>query len=149
MPQQRFDLEYQAADGTRQRPVIVHRAILGSVERMLAILIEHTAGQWPFWLSPRHALVCPVHENLRGAAVQVRDQLHAAGFHVDVAPHEERLSKMVRAGQQAGYNFVLVVGEREAAEGTVSVRTREGKQMGTRTVQQIIEHFEELDKEFK
>lgn len=144
---QRFDLKYTSPEGER-RPVMIHRAILGSVERFLAILIEQCAGWWPFWLSPRQAIVLPVgpSEAVRAHAQRVRNHLALGApfedlsardptappparpsqvFHVDVDPRTETLGRMVRRAQLARYNFVLIVGEKEAAEGTVAVRARD------------------------
>ena len=126
-PRRRFDLTYQGADGEAHRPVIVHRAILGSFERMLAILAEHTGGRWPLWLSPRQVLVLPVAERHAGYADEVRAKLARAGMFADVAPAgRATLKKRVREAWQLAYNYVLVVGDEEAAEGTVHVRPRDG-----------------------
>ncbi|CAI5496641.1 unnamed protein product [Closterium sp. Naga37s-1] len=116
----RFKLEYSADDEAagRKRPVIIHRAILGSVERMFAILLEHFAGKWPFWLSPRQVTVCPVSEKYSQYATKVRDEIHAAGFDVEADLSDRKLQKKVREAQLAQFNYILVVGAEEEAQGS-------------------------------
>ncbi|KAH1260066.1 Threonine--tRNA ligase, mitochondrial 1 [Glycine max] len=122
----RFKLEFSAEDEAKiERPVMIHRAILGSVERMFAILLEHYKGKWPFWLSPRQAIVCPVSEKSQAYALQVRDQIHQAGYYVDADTTDRKIQKKVREAQLAQYNYILVVGEEEANTGQVSVRVRD------------------------
>jgi threonyl-tRNA synthetase len=125
----RFDLSYKADDGSLQRPVMVHRAILGSVERMIAVLIEHTGGKWPLWLSPRQVMVVPVKDSYLNYANEVRELLHNAGYYVDVSDSNSSLPKKVAEAQAAGYNFILVVGEKEEKERTVTIR-RQGQMIG-------------------
>lgn len=94
--------------GEKKRPVIIHRAILGSVERMIAILTESYAGKWPFWLSPRQAMVIPVGPNFDEYAISVKDKLHAAGFMSEVdTDHGDTLNKKVRNAQLSQFNFIL------------------------------------------
>ncbi|XP_044488306.1 threonine--tRNA ligase, mitochondrial 1-like [Mangifera indica] len=124
----RFNLGYSAEDEAKtERPVMIHRAILGSVERMFAILLEHYKGKWPFWLSPRQAIVCPVSEKSQPYALQVRDQIHQAGYYVDADTTDRKIQKKIREAQLAQYNYILVVGEDEAKTGEVSVRERDVK----------------------
>ncbi|KAF6776835.1 hypothetical protein AHF37_03924, partial [Paragonimus kellicotti] len=128
-----------------RRPVIIHRAILGSVERIMAILTESYGGKWPFWLSPRQALVIPVVSAFDQYAMEVRDRLHAAGFMASVDTDPGRtLNKKIRTGQLAQYNFILVTGEKEATSGTVNVRTRDNKVHGEHPVDHVIERFRAL-----
>ncbi|KAJ3159324.1 54S ribosomal protein L39, mitochondrial [Geranomyces michiganensis] len=158
----RFDLKYQAADGAFHTPVIVHRAILGSVERMLAMLIEHYAGRWPFWLSPRQAVVVPVAQEFTEYASAVAAQLSGRGldpadvgraipayWHVDVDSSDRSLPKRIRDAQAAQYNYMLVVGETERAAQAVSVRRRDGVDLGVMTVPQIRALFTQHDREFQ
>eukprot|EP01122_Echinamoeba_exundans_P016199 TRINITY_DN8139_c0_g1_i1.p1 TRINITY_DN8139_c0_g1~~TRINITY_DN8139_c0_g1_i1.p1 ORF type:complete len:760 (+),score=99.11 TRINITY_DN8139_c0_g1_i1:49-2328(+) len=140
----RFNLKYRDENDRDQRPVIVHRAILGSVERFLAILIEHTGGKWPFWLSPRQAIVVPVHEDQREYATQIQRALWDQGFEVDVDASDNTLGKKIREAQVAQYNFILVVGAKEKETNTINVRTRDNTVHGERTVQQLIEDFDGL-----
>jgi len=122
----RFGLAYVDDKGEKQPPVIIHRAILGSVERMIAILTENFAGKWPFWLSPRQAMVVPVGPHVNEYAREVRDTLHAAGFCSDCDTDDgNTMNKKVRNAQIAQYNFILVVGEKEMTNKTVNVRTRD------------------------
>jgi len=148
---QRFKLEFAAEGGTdanaMDTPVIVHRAIFGSVERMLAILIEHTAGKWPFWLSPRQVIVVPVatSDALIEYTEKVRRAVHDAGFFVDVDLTDKTLQKKIREAQLSQYNFILVVGQKEQDEGTVNVRTRDDNAVrGTVTIQAIVDEFRDL-----
>ncbi|KAH7420484.1 hypothetical protein KP509_13G009700 [Ceratopteris richardii] len=140
---QRFDLTFSAEDeAKRERPVMIHRAILGSVERMLAMLLEHYGGKWPFWLSPRQVLICPVSAKFFDYAHQVRDQIHNAGFYVDTDSTDRKLDKKIREAQLAQYNYILVVGEKESSDGTVNVRTRDDNQVrGAVSIQELLEEF--------
>ncbi|ODM98921.1 Threonine--tRNA ligase, cytoplasmic, partial [Orchesella cincta] len=124
----RFNLNYIGDDGEKRRPVIIHRAILGSVERMIAILTESSAGKWPFWLSPRQVMVVPVGPSLNEYAEQVQKKLFDEGFQAEVDTDPgDTMNKKIRNGQLAQFNFILVVGDKEKAAGTVNVRTRDNK----------------------
>ncbi|PNX93089.1 threonine-tRNA ligase mitochondrial-like, partial [Trifolium pratense] len=113
-----FKLEFSAEDeGKIERPVMIRRAILGSVEQMFAILLEHYKGKWPFWLSPRQAIVFPVSEKSQAYALQVRNRIHQAGYHVDADTADMNIQKKVQEAQLAQYNYILVVGEEEANTG--------------------------------
>ncbi|XP_067931122.1 threonine--tRNA ligase 1, cytoplasmic-like isoform X2 [Watersipora subatra] len=142
----RFNLQYQSDEtGVLKRPVIIHRAILGSVERMIAILTENCAGKWPFWLSPRQAIVVPIAPALDNYATEVRDRLHNAGYMADVDTDAgNTFNKKVRNAQLAQYNFILVVGENERQAGTVNVRTRDNKVHGERAIDDVLARFKEL-----
>lgn len=120
----RFKLEYRENEGAAH-PVMIHRAILGSVERMTAILTEHYAGKWPFWLSPRQVLVVPVGPKYYDYAEKVKEQFKQAGFYADADVSGNTLQKKVRTGQVMKYNFVCIVGEEEEKAGTVNVRNRD------------------------
>ncbi|KHN00337.1 Threonine--tRNA ligase, mitochondrial [Glycine soja] len=138
----RFKLEFSAEDEAKiERPVMIHRAILGSVERMFAILLEHYKGKWPFWLSPRQAIVCPVSEKSQAYALQVRDQIHQAGYYVDADTTDRKIQKKVREAQLAQYNYILVVGEEEANTGQVSVRVRDLAEHKVMSIEKLLEHF--------
>lgn len=149
---QRFKLEYQAEDGKLKAPVIIHRAILGSVERMMAILIEHTAGKWPFWLSPRQAIVIPTKNDpkVMEYAQEVQKRVHDAGYHVDAELSDKQLAKKIRESQLAQYNYLLVVGPKEAENGTVTVRLRDNQeQQYTRSIDELLAELQKLIVEFK
>jgi len=146
----RFNLEYVGSDEKEvMRPVIIHRAILGSVERMFAILIEHTAGKWPFWISPRQAIVVPVSEKFSAYANEVRSLIHDAGFYVDCELSDKSLQKKIRESQLAQYNYILVVGEQEAAARTVNVRTRDNVVHGAKKLEEMVDEFKQLALQFK
>ncbi|WFD41084.1 threonine--tRNA ligase [Malassezia japonica] len=128
---QRFNLEYKTPQGSAEadkhteRPVMIHRAIVGSLERFIAILIENFAGKWPFWLSPRQVLVVPVTGSVYGYAEKVRAKLWDAGFFADVDLSDNTLNKKIRNGELAQYNFVFVVGHEEQESESVNVRNRD------------------------
>ncbi len=110
--------------------MIIHRAILGSVERFVAILIEHLAGKWPFFLSPRQAIVVPISEKHIDYCEGVMLYLHKAGFEVELDKSNAQLNKKIRNAQLEQWNYILVAGEEEAKEGCVDVRNREGQRIG-------------------
>ncbi|EOA36063.1 hypothetical protein CARUB_v10008521mg [Capsella rubella] len=123
-----FKLEYSslAEDETkREKPVLIHRAVLGSVERMFAILLEQNKGKWPFWLSPRQVIVCSLLKDDRSYAEKVRDQIHQAGYYDDVDTTDRNISEKVEEAQVARYNYILVVGDEEARRGQVTVWLRD------------------------
>ncbi|KNC97141.1 threonine-tRNA ligase [Spizellomyces punctatus DAOM BR117] len=156
---QRFGLKYQAEDGGFHPPVIVHRAILGSIERMMAILIEHYAGKWPFWLSPRQAIVIPVGMEYQDYARSVCQELSGRGvdisagnkrfWYVDVDETDHSLAKRIREAQKAQYNFMLVAGERERASKQVTVRRRDGTNLGTMSLEEVALMFGKLETAFE
>lgn len=122
----RFELEFKAETSSHARPVMIHRAILGSVERMAAILTEHFKGRWPFWLSPRQILVVPVGVKYNDYAQSIQQKLSKDhGFYVDVDLSGNTLQKKVRSGQLLQYNFIFIVGEQEQAEQSVNIRNRD------------------------
>jgi threonyl-tRNA synthetase len=123
-----FDLRYVAADGSRRRPVMVHRGAFGSMERMVAYLIEHYAGAFPTWLAPVQAAVLPVKDPVNGYAHEVARRLRAARLRVEVDDRPERVGRKIAEAQVRKVPYMLVVGEREAAAGLVSVRSRVGEQ---------------------
>uniref|UniRef100_A0A8C8EFW2 threonine--tRNA ligase n=1 Tax=Otus sunia TaxID=257818 RepID=A0A8C8EFW2_9STRI len=130
---------------TFTRPVIIHRAILGSVERMIAILTENYGGKWPLWLSPQQVMVVPVGPTCDEYAQKVRQHFHDAGLMADVDVDPGcTLNKKIRNAQLAQYNFILVVGEKEKASGTVNIRTRDNKVHGERTIADTVERLLEL-----
>ncbi|XP_068846774.1 threonine--tRNA ligase 1, cytoplasmic isoform X2 [Capricornis sumatraensis] len=142
----RFNLTFVSHDGDdKKKPVIIHRAILGSVERMIAILTENYGGKWPFWLSPRQVMVVPVGPTCDEYAQKVQQQFHDAKFMVDIDLDPGcTLNKKIRNAQLAQYNFILVVGEKEKTSGTVNIRTRDNKVHGERTISETIERLQQL-----
>jgi threonyl-tRNA synthetase len=121
---QRFGLEYVAEDGSRKQPVMVHRALYGSVERFFGVLIEHYAGAFPVWLSPVQVVMIPISERHAAYANKVADQLKAAGVRVEVDARNEKMNAKIREHALQKVPFMLVVGDKEAEAGTVNVRTR-------------------------
>ena len=130
MPE-RFDLKYIGADNTEHRVVVIHRAIFGSFERFIAILIEHYAGAFPLWLAPLQAIVLPIADRHLDYAGSVREQLAAAGLRAKVDERQEKIGYKIREAQLQKVPYMLVVGDREAAESTVAVRTRSGGDQGS------------------
>lgn len=137
MPE-RFDLKYVGADNREHRVVVIHRAIFGSFERFIAILIEHYAGAFPLWLAPVQATVLPIADRHVDYARQVRDRLTQAGLRVDVDDRQEKVNYKIREAQLQKIPYMLVVGDREAAEGTVSVRERTGGDKGSSPVSDFV-----------
>src|SRR6185295_14866598 len=117
-------------DNTEHRPVVIHRAIIGSFERFIALLIEHYAGAFPLWLAPVQAIVLPIADRHLPYAASVRDQLKQAGLRADLDERQEKIGYKIREAQLQKVPYMLVVGDRESTEGTVSVRTRAGGDQG-------------------
>ena len=128
MPE-RFGLEYVASDGSRKRPIMIHRALLGSIERFIAVLIEHFAGAFPMWLAPVQARVISVSEKAEAYAREAAGVLLAAGLRADADLSADKLNAKIRRAQLEKIPYMLVVGERDMAARVVSPRTREGKQL--------------------
>jgi threonyl-tRNA synthetase len=135
---QRFDLKYVGADNAEHRPVVIHRAIYGSFERFIALLIEHFAGAWPLWLAPVQVVVLPISDRHLAYARGVRDRLEAAGLRVELDERQEKIGYKIREAQLQKVPYMLVTGDREAAEGTVSVRSRVAGDQGARPVDGFI-----------
>ncbi len=134
---ERFDLSYIGEDGGRHRPVVLHRAILGSLERFLAILIEHTAGNFPFWIAPVHAVVLPVSDKFSDAGRAAMAKLKALGLRVETDDRNEKLGARIRKAEMQKVPCMLVVGEKEASAGTVAVRLRHGGDAGTMSLDEF------------
>jgi len=133
MPEQ-FDLSYRSSEDTDERPVILHRAISGSVERFLGILIENTGGDFPVWLAPVQARILPISDRHHEVAEQVENRLRAAGLRVECDVRAESIGKRIRDGELGKVPYLLIIGDREAEDGTLSVRARHGEDVGTLTV---------------
>jgi threonyl-tRNA synthetase len=135
---QRFGLEYVAEDGKRHQPLMVHRALYGSVERFFGTLVEHYAGAFPVWLAPVQAVVMPITDRQLDYAKKVHAQLEAAGFRAQLDDRKEKVNLKIREAQLQKIPYMLVVGDREAESGAVSVRHRKHGDMGARPVEQFI-----------
>ncbi|KAG2259524.1 hypothetical protein Bca52824_078818 [Brassica carinata] len=123
-----FELEYTAkVEGALETPVMIHRTVLGSIERMLAILLDHYQGKWPFWLSPRQVIVCSSsnNENHHSYSEQVRNQIHESGYNVDVDTTDRNISEKVGEAEVAQYNYILVVGDEEVTTRQVTALLRD------------------------
>ena len=121
----RFGLKYRTGEGEDATPVIIHRALLGSVERMMAILTEHYGGRWPFWLSPRQVAVLPVADRHTDAAHALARSLKARGISVEVDASTRSVPKKVRAAQVSQFNVMAVLGDAEVQDGTLALRFRD------------------------
>jgi len=139
----RFNLTYVDESGAKKTPVIIHRAIMGSIERMLAILMENNAGKWPFWLSPRQAIVLPITEDNHAYARKIKTEIQRHGFHVEINDDSKStLQKKIREAQLAQFNYLVVVGKEEEANGTVNVRTRDNAIHGSKSLTDLLEEFQ-------
>ncbi len=141
----RFGLTYMGADNAEHMPIVVHRALFGSFERFIGILVEHYAGAFPFWLAPVQARVLPVGDAHRGAARALRNRLAGAGYRVDVDERDETLGKRIRDAELEKLPFVVVYGDRESDE-ALAVRERGGGQT-TRSLPELLAQFAELARE--
>lgn len=136
-----FELEYAAADGTRKRPVMIHRALLGSVERFFAILLEHYAGAFPVWLSPVQAVGIPVAEEYVTYLDDVIAKLRTRGVRAEVDRSDDRMPKKIRTHTKAKVPFQLIAGEDDRTAGAVSFRFRDGTQLNGVPVDEAIDRI--------
>ena len=128
-----------------ERPIIIHRAILGSLERCIAILTEHFGGKWPFWLSPRQIMVIPISAKLNEFAERVKNRFVLEGYYADFDNNNLTLNKKIRNAQLQQYNFILIIGEKEAASNSVNVRVRdEEKERGSIKINEFLEELKSL-----
>jgi threonyl-tRNA synthetase len=141
---ERFNLLYVGEDNAEHRAAVLHRAIYGSFERFIAILIEHFAGAFPFWLAPVQAVVLPLSEKFVDYADKVGADLLAAGLRVDIDKSNEKLGAKIRDAQLQKVPWMLVVGEKEAGSGTVSLRKRTGGDQGTISIEELLTQAREL-----
>jgi threonyl-tRNA synthetase len=138
---ERFGLSYITADDTEERPVMIHRAITGSLERFLGILIENTGGNFPIWLAPEQARLIPISDRHADYAGQVRDALRAVGLRVEVDARSESIGKRIREGELAKVPYLIVLGDKEADAGEVSLRARHGEDAGTVSLAEAVERL--------
>lgn len=134
-----FELEYVGADGKAHRPVMIHRAVVSTMERMISYLIELYGGAFPLWLAPVQAVILPIAERHLAAAEAVERQLSEAGLRVELDRRQEKIGYKIREAQLQKVPYMLVIGDREAAEAAVAVRSRSGGDLGARAVQQFID----------
>jgi threonyl-tRNA synthetase len=140
---ERFDLHYAAEDGSLKRPVMIHRAIFGSIERFLGVLIEHTGGAFPTWLAPVQAKLIPIADRHIDYCEQVASQLRDAGLRVEVDARSERMQAKIREAQVHKIPYMLIAGDRDIEAGAVSVRTRSGEDLGALKVDQVVASLRE------
>jgi threonyl-tRNA synthetase len=138
MQPENFNLKYIGADNTEHRPVVIHRAIIGSFERFIAILIEHYAGAFPLWLAPIQAVVLPIADRHLPYAASVVKQLKQAGLRAELDERQEKIGYKIREAQLQKVPYMLVVGDRELETRTVSVRERSGGDKGASAVSDLI-----------
>ena len=136
---ERFELEYVGADGQKHRPVMLHRVVLGSIERFIGVITEHFAGKFPLWLSPVQAVILPISERHHEYAQKLQQQLDEAGLRVECDVRNEKIGYKIREAQLQQTPYMLVVGDKEAQEGTVSVRHRKDGDLGSLTLEAFIQ----------
>ncbi len=137
MPQ-RFDLEYTGADGEKHRPIMIHRVAFGSIERFIGILIEHYAGKFPTWLAPVQVRVMAVSEKFSDYAQKVQDELKAAGIRSEADLRNEKLGYKIREARMQRVPYMVIVGEKEMEEGTISVRKRDEGDLGAMKLEELV-----------
>lgn len=140
---ERFDLEYVAEDGTRKRPVMIHRAPFGSLERLIGILIEEYAGDFPLWLAPEQIRLLAVTEDYLPFAKQVADQMRSIGIRVVIDQSGERLGKMIRNAEKEKIPVMAVIGAKEVESNSLSIRTRASGELGAIPVEQAIDRIKQ------
>ena len=143
MPQ-RFDLEYTAEDGSKKRPIMIHRVCFGSIERFIGILIEHFAGKFPVWLAPVQVKVIPVSEKSMDYATGVYEKLKAAGIRTELDHKDEKVGYKIRQAQLEKVPYMLVLGEKEAAEGAITVRSRDKGDLGAAGLDAFIDDIKKM-----
>ena len=142
MPE-RFELEYTAADGSKKRPIMIHRVCFGSIERFIGILIEHYAGQFPTWLSPVQAKVLPISEKFADYANKVADELDKAGIRVETDHRAEKIGYKIREARNERIPYIIVVGEKDEAVNKVSLRSREKGEEGQVDLKDVIARIQQ------
>ena len=142
MPE-RFHLKYIGADNTEHTPVLIHRAIFGSFERFIAVLIEHYAGAFPLWLAPLQLRILTIADRHIEHGQSVRTQLTEAAFRVELDARQEKIGLKIREAQLQKIPYMLVIGDREVEKGTVALRSRTGGDQGPRDVDALVEALTE------
>lgn len=159
----RFELKYISKDGSRDnQPIMVHRAVFGSLERFFAILLDHYQGKWPFWLNPRQAVIVPVNDTHKEAATALQKRLvgdlvgeegvspmTGYNFYVDVDSRSETVGNRIKDAIQKGYSYIVMIGDKDIEKGTVAVRTRDSRKVDNLTPEQLYHQFIELEKQYK
>ena len=138
---ERFDMEYTAENGNRDRPVVIHRAMLGSLERFLGVLIEHLSGAFPMWLAPVQAVIVPIADRHNEFCFEVGKRISESGFRVEVNDSNDRMNAKIRQAQLQKIPYMLVAGDREVEAKSLSVRTRSGDNLDPMSIDQVIDRF--------
>ena len=138
---ERFDMEYTAENGNRDRPVVIHRAMLGSLERFLGVLIEHLSGAFPMWLAPIQAVIVPIADRHNDFCFEVGKRMSDAGFRVEVNDSSDRMNAKIRQAQLQKVPYMLVAGDREVEAQSLAVRTRNGDNLDPMSIDQVIDRF--------
>ncbi|HTY12803.1 MAG TPA: threonine--tRNA ligase, partial [Candidatus Omnitrophota bacterium] len=143
---ERFDLHYIAEDGTKKRPVMIHRVVLGSMERFLGALIENYGGAFPLWISPVQAIILPIADRHQAYAEKLKQRLLDAEIRVEVDPRREKINLKIREAQMQKIPYMLIVGDKEEAAGRVAVRSRSGGDLGVSEVDELLDKLrKEID----
>jgi len=147
---ERFKLEYDSeVEGVKKTPVIIHRAVLGSIERSIAILCEHTGGKWPFWINPRQIMICTIAPDFDNYALKVKQKLFNAGFDPDVDLSDKTISYKIRQCQMMQYSYILVIGKKEQDQEKVNIRERDILKKRFISVEELIEELNENIRQYK
>lgn len=143
---ERFDLTYSGEDNAKHRPVMIHRAPFGSMERFIAVLIEHCAGKFPLWLAPTQAVILPISDKFVEYADEVKSQLRKSDIRIEVDERNEKIGKKIREAEMNKIPYMFIIGEKEVAEGKVSLRKQAKGDIGTKTVAEALDFLkEEID----
>ena len=142
---ERFNLEYVAADGSRKQPIMIHRAIFGSLERFFGIMTENYAGDFPFWLAPEQLRLLPVTDEVMVYAETLQAELQSNGIRCTIDRSGERLAKLIRNGEQQKIPILAVIGSKEAEQNSLSLRSRRQGDMGTILKQDLLKAAKEAN----
>ncbi|CUM66136.1 uncharacterized protein PRCAT00003793001 [Priceomyces carsonii] len=160
---EKFKLHYVSPDGSREnRPIMIHRAVFGSLERFFALLLDHYKGKWPFWINPRQAVILPVNDSHVAFAEKLRSQLvgdiasnesdispmTGYNFYVDVDSRSETIGNRIKDAVEKGYSYILIVGDRDIEKGTVAIRSRDNRKVSNMTIEHIYKKFVELERTY-
>jgi threonyl-tRNA synthetase len=145
---ERFELEYIGSDDKKHRPVMIHRAPFGSMERFVAVLIEHTAGKFPLWLSPEQAVILPISEKFNDYSKKVLEELRKFDIRCQIDERNEKIGKKIRDNELKRIPYLLIVGEKEEAGNTISVRKQGEGDMGSMSAENFARYLnEEISKQ--
>ena len=138
---ERFDMSYVDEDGSQKRPIMIHRALLGSIERFFGVLIEHYGGAFPPWLAPEHAVLIPIADRHHNYCIKLRDRLRARGIIARIDDSKNRMNKKIRQAQLEKIPYMLIVGDKEVESGSCSLRLRDNRDLGALAVERVIDQI--------